>query len=431
MKRVNKRTFVWGMLTAGVLSTAAFSDNYTFGDKDSVKTTSLQVQDKQKKAFKLLSTEEDRKYTSVTAGVGNMNFVIKPQEEATPQSVLLNQENVVDGTVSMESNNVPMVTAAFESAWAHKAIVTTENEVEVKREQSQESELAGKLHKGDEMEVSQRGDEWSLITSGNLTGYVRNEALEFGDAAEELSEQLGDKVATVQTETLNVRRQPAEEAGIYEQAAKGKEYIYSSCENGWTAVTLDSGETGYVKQEYVTMWLRLGHGITVEEEQAAAKAEQERIAREQAEKKAAEEAAAKKKAEKKAKQAEAVKTQQAATTASVDDTTLLAAIIELEAGGNYEGGIAVGNVVLNRVNSPSYPNSISGVIYQKGQFPGAHNGKLARILARGPHDTARRAAQAALNGENLVGSRLYFNSQRSINYNKVSNYVLIGGNCFY
>ena len=84
--------------------------------------------------------------------------------------------------------------------------------------------------------------------------------------------------------------------------------------------------------------------------------------------------------------------------ANVSDTALFAAILECEAGGSYDGMLAVATVIMNRVSSPSYPNSIKGVIYQSGQFAPTWDGSLNRVLARGPSQSAYSAAQAALGG---------------------------------
>lgn len=87
-----------------------------------------------------------------------------------------------------------------------------------------------------------------------------------------------------------------------------------------------------------------------------------------------------------------------ATSSTTTDVALLAALLECEAGG-YDGMLAVATVVMNRVESPRYPNTLRGVIYQSGQFSPAWNGRLERVLSRGPSSTAYAVAQAALNGE--------------------------------
>ena len=66
------------------------------------------------------------------------------------------------------------------------------------------------------------------------------------------------------------------------------------------------------------------------------------------------------------------------------DLELLAALIECEAGGEpYEGKLAVGSVVLNRVASSHFPNSVVGVIYQRGQFSPVASGRFANRIGKG------------------------------------------------
>jgi len=89
---------------------------------------------------------------------------------------------------------------------------------------------------------------------------------------------------------------------------------------------------------------------------------------------------------------------------------LMASIIYCEAGNQpYEGQVAVGAVIMNRVKSGSYPNSIEEVIYQSGQFGPAATGWLNRVRSsKGYSQTALQAAVDALNGSNPIGSCLYF-----------------------
>ena len=75
----------------------------------------------------------------------------------------------------------------------------------------------------------------------------------------------------------------------------------------------------------------------------------------------------------------------------------------------YEGQVAVGAVIMNRVKSGCYPNSIEEVIYQSGQFGPAATGWLNRVRSsKGYSQTALQAAVDALNGSNPIGSCLYF-----------------------
>lgn len=133
---------------------------------------------------------------------------------------------------------------------------------------------------------------------------------------------------------------------------------------------------------------KIAYEAKLEEERRAAE-EAERIAREKAEAEAA--------------QAEAEAAQQA-------EKELLASLIFCEAGNQpYEGQVAVGAVVMNRIKSSSYPDTMEEVIYQSGQFSPAMSGWLDRVRAnQGYTEAAMQAAEDALAGSNPIGDCLYF-----------------------
>ena len=90
---------------------------------------------------------------------------------------------------------------------------------------------------------------------------------------------------------------------------------------------------------------------------------------------------------------------------SSSDYQLLARLISAEARGEpYLGQVAVGAVVLNRVEHPSFPNSISGVIYQSGAFSCLSDGQFNKAVA----DSAYSAARDALNGLDPSGGAIYY-----------------------
>lgn len=98
----------------------------------------------------------------------------------------------------------------------------------------------------------------------------------------------------------------------------------------------------------------------------------------------------------------------AAVKGDASDATLLAALIQCEAGGeSYEGKLAVGSVVMNRVYSSHFPNTVAGVIYQGGQFSPVASGRFASVLASGANASCVQAAQEVLGG-NITNSCLYF-----------------------
>ncbi len=91
------------------------------------------------------------------------------------------------------------------------------------------------------------------------------------------------------------------------------------------------------------------------------------------------------------------------------DRDLLACLIYCEAGGEpYTGQVAVGAVVVNRMRSAAFPNSMVGVIYQKKQFSPVGSGRLATRLSLGANDSCYRAADEAMAGVSPVGNCLFF-----------------------
>lgn len=113
---------------------------------------------------------------------------------------------------------------------------------------------------------------------------------------------------------------------------------------------------------------------------------------------------------------------------SYSDLDYLAAICQIEAGSNYEGCLAVANVVLNRLYA-GYASSIYGVIYAPYQFA---TGNMDYYLQNGTSANARAAAQDALNGSNNVGSYKHFNGTYWLDPESLDcPYVVIGGNVFY
>ncbi len=90
-----------------------------------------------------------------------------------------------------------------------------------------------------------------------------------------------------------------------------------------------------------------------------------------------------------------------------DMTLLLARLINGEARGEtYQGQVAVAAVVLNRVKSPDFPNTIAGVIYQKGQFSCVTDGQFNKAIAK--DSTVYKAAKEAMSGADPSNGALYF-----------------------
>ncbi len=97
----------------------------------------------------------------------------------------------------------------------------------------------------------------------------------------------------------------------------------------------------------------------------------------------------------------------AASSSSASDLQLMARAINGEARGEpYEGQVAVGAVILNRVKNSSFPNTIAGVIYQPGAFTAVSDGQINVPIAE--NSTVVKAAQDALNGWDPTGGAIYY-----------------------
>lgn len=97
----------------------------------------------------------------------------------------------------------------------------------------------------------------------------------------------------------------------------------------------------------------------------------------------------------------------AASGAATSDIQLLARAINGEARGEpYEGQVAVGAVILNRVKHSSFPNTIAGVIYQSGAFTAVADGQINVPISEG--STVYKAAQDAKNGWDPTGGAIYY-----------------------
>lgn len=105
----------------------------------------------------------------------------------------------------------------------------------------------------------------------------------------------------------------------------------------------------------------------------------------------------------------------AQTQRSASDVQLLARAVNGEARGEiYEGQVAVAAVILNRVKHPSFPNTISGVIYQPGAFTAVDDGQINEPIAE--NSTVYKACQDAMNGwDPTYGAIYYFNPDTATN----------------
>lgn len=349
----------------------------------------------------------DYSYKGYNGYAGVAAALSKYEKSLTAETAVTVQKEEVD-TVAAAQESQPQLTPE-QQEWQTKLMANVEESLNVRAQAGEDSDVVGKLYKGSVADIVESNGEWTHIKSGNVDGYVNTAYCVTGTDALNYAYDTCGEVATVNTDGLRVRESQSEDSKVIKAAEQGETFKVdrsAEVQDGWVAVVCDS-QTRYVAADYVTRSLNTTTGKTIEEEQA------EIAAQKAAEEKAAAEAAAAEEAKKKsAKTAET--TQGSAVEAGADDLTLLAAIIECEAGGeSYDCQLAVGAAIINRVKSSSYPNTISGVIYQKGQFGPASSGKLARKLSGSISSTAYSAAQAAMSGTDNTGGCTSFNDSGS------------------
>ena len=325
-------------------------------------------------------------------------------ESATSEDVETEPE------VTVEDSKEDKELSDEEKEWNNKLMADVDEFLYVRKSADADSKIVGKMYKGDRAVIKDEGSEWTKITSGNVKGYVKNDYCVTGQEAYAYAKKNCKTVAKVEIDGLRIRKEASTDAGVVKTVASGDKLVVNTkadTEDGWVAVKVDS-QTCYVSEDYVTVALKTGKAITIEEEIAAQKEEEERKAKEEAAKKSTQSSSSSSSSSN-GQTTTTSSSQGTSLATSADEETLLAALIQCEAGGqSQQCMLAVGAVVVNRVHSGSFPNSIRGVIYQRGQFGPASSGRLESRLASGVSASARQAAQAALAGNDPTGGAKYF-----------------------
>lgn len=390
-----KQAIVLGLSVMGIIAMAACTDDNA---KDVVSQQVTEI-------------EEGR-----TAGVVQSLNELEAQALAELQSVDYEEMQAVFVTAAEEAvESIPEgpILTEEEQWWQTRLMADVNDKMNVRAEASKDSETVGRLRKGDVAEVIEIGDEWTHIKSGNVDGFVKNEYCVYGLDAMAYAKENIDTRATVTGNSVRLREGATTDSGVVTSVSKGMLLIVDTeaeTVDGWVPVGY-VGKTRYISADYVDVEQTLTEAVTIAEEQ------------EQAAKMAAE------KARRRQEQfTEATKLINEAYDATSSEIMLMAAVIQCEAGGEcYEGQVAVGAVILNRVRSSKYPNSISKVVYAPAQFTPASNGKVDRLLASGTiRQSCIRAAQEAVNGIDPTGGCVSFRQTRSGH----SGFV-IGGHVFF
>jgi cell wall-associated NlpC family hydrolase len=166
------------------------------------------------------------------------------------------------------------------------AVACVNDYVNVRSDPSMDGEVVGKLYANSVATILEpaNDDGWVKITSGSVTGYVRQEYIATGDYAQSLADSVGTKQAVVTTETLRVRAAASADSDVISLIGEGQTLDIISEEDGWYKVNTEDGE-GYISADFADVETIYPEAVSKEEEEAE-------IAAEEAKKKAEEDAAA-------------------------------------------------------------------------------------------------------------------------------------------
>ena len=378
---------------------------------------------------------EDNKTSIQLAERNVQDTSVSDKDAAYTEEIISTELNVVyRNTSSLKDISQEMEESKVKSSYDNKVVSYTLEELIIYSEPDLKSEPVGIMYSGSEADVLERGEEWSKIQSGKVTGYIRNVDVLFDSEAEVIASVIGNKQAKVNADMINVYAEADDSAAVISTLEKGAE-IDAYEENGnYTLISCDNG-FGYISNDSFDVSYNLSKAVSMAEIEAIKEEERAEAARKAAEEAAAQAAAAQ----------NAIKQQtttRGAYTVSAEELHLLAAIIYWESGWEpSEGQLAVANVVLNRVFSSRFSqNTITSVVYAPGQFSGvSENGvPSARFQAvlnksneelnvRGCYDSALRA----LAGENNIGDLLFFINVKKADITKYKGYTIVNNHCFY
>lgn len=378
---------------------------------------------------------EDNKTSIQLAERNVQDTSVSDKDAAYTEEIISTELNVVyRNTSSLKDISQEMEESKVKSSYDNKVVSYTLEELIIYSEPDLKSEPVGIMYSGSEADVLERGEEWSKIQSGKVTGYIRNVDVLFDSEAEVIASVIGNKQAKVNADLINVYAEADDSAAVISTLEKGAE-IDAYEENGnYTLISCDNG-FGYISNDSFDVSYNLSKAVSMAEIEAIKEEERAEAAR-----KAAEEAAAQATAAQNAIKQQT--TTRGAYTVSAEELHLLAAIIYWESGWEpSEGQLAVANVVLNRVFSSRFSqNTITSVVYAPGQFSGvSENGvPSARFQAvlnksneelnlRGCYDSALKA----LAGENNIGDLLFFINVKKADFTKYKGYTIVNNHCFY
>lgn len=151
-----------------------------------------------------------------------------------------------------EEQELEAAKQAVIDSYNNLGLIQADSYVNLREEPSKTGDVIGKLYANSGCEVLDSLEGWYHVSSGGLTGYVSSDYVLTGEEAKVKALEYVDEFATVQVDTLNIRKEPSTQADTLGQGYKGERYRAESVENGWVY-----NGSGYMAEEYVTIQLGL------------------------------------------------------------------------------------------------------------------------------------------------------------------------------
>lgn len=383
-----------------------------------------------------------------------------------------------------------------DDVWAYRAVADVVEAVNIRAAASEDSTIVGYLTTAASADVIERGETWSLVISGGVEGYVRNDCLAFGEDAKNLASVYGSEGVKTYWDGVSLFAAPDGSSEVLATVSAGKEYEVLSNDGSWVEVQMDDATVAYVPAEDVMETTILDKAVSTGDAYGSVSGSSDSGSYDSSYSDTSYDDGSSysdsysgssydtsyddgssysdssydsyddgssysdnsydtsydssysdtsyddgssytdssydtsydnsytdssyddgssytdSSSETSYDDSSSSDTTDTSTSASSSDRELLAGLIYCEAGNqSWDGKVAVGAVVLNRVASSSFASTIKGVIYESGQFSPAGSGWLDSVIANSSiPSSCYDAADAALAGENPIGSAMYFNT---------------------
>lgn len=360
-----------------------------------------------------------------TVQSASADTIAEGAEEATAKEAETGESAALADSASTEDNagssaaKEEVIEEQPEAKYANIGISVAKDYVNIRKDPSTDGEILGKLYRNSACTILKEEGEWYYVESGSVTGYAKAEFIKTGLSDEELIKNYSTQKAVVDVDGLNVREEESTESRKLTVIYQNEKYPVVKIDGEWIELQIeDENLTGYVKAEFVELIVDFTEAVSREEELKLQQLQ----------------------AEERAKKATVI-IYNDGYSYTEEDLKLLACLVHSEAGTqSYEGKLAVANVVLNRMKSSKYPDTIAAVVYQAGQFSVARSGSLEKQLNNYDNYSSKsqlmsiKAAKDALEGANNIGTRMYFHTYKAAakkGYTSYENSVKIGDHLFW